>query len=542
MTAAGGGILRRAAGLRLSLILLAAQLVLPPPSVAQSRLVTLRVGLATDPVTFDPHSMNLGSTTLVNRSLYEALVGRGPTMEKVPQLATSWTRLDPRRWQFVLRQGVHFHDGSLMTAADVIYSVKRAASERSDFQIYTAGIVAVEQVGSMTIEIRTAAPDDVLPDKLTRVFIVSKDWETRHGLADPPRLGSGSGPHANTANGTGPYLLAGTADGRIEMTRFGGWWGQTPGEELGNVSRVIYQTLPVAAARGAALMSGEMDIIVDTPPDLATVLMARPDLKVLSAVENRTIMLGFDQARARLDYSNAPSNPFQDKRVRQAVRLALDTTAIRDGLMNGLSAPAGTIIAPSVFGYSKQIDTPTAPDPNAARQLLRDAGYPAGFSVTLDCPTHRYVSDEAICSAVASMLAKIGIAVNVNVLPSAMWYGKIRRNDTSFFLLGWAAPTFDAEFPLQALLHTPSLTGGPDGAANGGRYSNHEIDTLIDHLGDGGDPESRAAAIDHVLKLARDDEAYVPLHHQVLVWAMKRRVFAVITPEGQLDVKWVKVR
>jgi peptide/nickel transport system substrate-binding protein len=510
--------------------------VLPPDA-------TLRVGLATEPVTFDPHSMNAGSTTMVNRSLFEALVGRGKHMEKVPQLAASWSRLGPRRWRFVIRPGVRFHDGSPLTAADVIFSLQRAASPLSDFQIYTQGIKAIERLSASAIEIVTEAPDDVLLDKLTRVFIVSKHWQEAHGLADPSRLDTGSGAQVREANGTGPYrLVSGSAaEGRIELAQFEGWWGRKDGQDTGNVGRVIYQPIPVGGARAAALMSGAVDLITDVPPPLVSALRARPDLKVESSPENRTIMLGFDQARARLQYSNAPTNPFKDRRVREAISLAIDAKAIRDGLMDGFSLPAGSLIAPSVFGYSAQLDARAPPDLAKAGQLMKAAGYERGFSVTLDCPAHRYINDENICAAVASMLSKIGIAVNVNVLPVATWYGKIVRRDTSFFLMGWASATFDAEVSLQALLHTPSPNGGPDGLANGGRYSNRTMDALIDELGSPSNPSARAAMIDKALELAKTDVAYVPIHHQVLVWAMKKTVDAVMTPEGQLDVKWVRM-
>lgn len=515
----------------------AAAQVMPPVGA------TLRIGLATEPVTFDPHAMNAGSTTLVNRSMFEALVGRGQHMEKMPQLATSWSRVGPRRWRFVIRSGVRFHDGSPLTVDDVIFSLRRAASARSDFQIYTDGIKAIEPLNASTIEIVTKAPDDVLLDKLTRVFIVCKDWQVAHGLTEASRLDTGSGAQVREANGTGPYrLVSGSAsEGRIELVRFDGWWGRKAGEDMGNVERVVYQPIPVAGARVAALLSGTVDLIIDAPPPLVATLKAKPDLKIESTPENRTIMLGFDQARERLQYSNAPANPFKDRRVRDAVSLAIDTKAIRDGLMDGFSLPAGSLIAPSVFGYSASLDARTSPDLAAARKLMAAAGYGHGFSVTLDCPAHRYINDDNICAAVASMLSKIGITVNVNVLPVATWYGKVIRHDTSFFMIGWASPTFDGEFSLRALLHTPSPGGGPDGAANGGRYSNPEIDALIDGLGQAGGPAARAAMIDKALELAKADVAYVPIHHQVLVWAMKKSVDAVITPEGQLEVKWVRM-
>jgi peptide/nickel transport system substrate-binding protein len=503
---------------------------------------TIRVALPTEPVTFDPHALNAGSTTLVNRSLYEALVGRDETQAKVPQLATSWSRLDPRRWRFFLRPNVRFHDGSLLTPADVVFSLQRAASDASDFQLYVANIERVETSVPGAVDIVTKVPDEILADELTRVFIVSEAWQTQHGLASPPRLGAGGGVQASEANGTGPYALAaGNANGRIELTRFGDWWGATAGEKIGNVGRVSYQTIPVGAARAAALLSGDADILIDAPPELVPRLQGRPDLKIATDVEYRTVMLGFDEARPTLLYGSTPVNPFLDKRVRQAVELAIDAGAIRDTLMNGFSVPAGTLIAPSVAGYTREIDARLPVDLAAARQLLREAGYGDGFTVTLDCPRDRYVRDADICAAVGGMLARIGITVRVNVAPFPVWYGKLRRHDTSFFMIGWGTPTFDALFSLQALLHSTSPGGGPNGAANAGDYRNPLEDKLIDALENGTYTEPRPALIQRILQIAKDDVAYVPLHHQVVVWAMKRQIDAVVTPEGQLDVKWVTI-
>jgi peptide/nickel transport system substrate-binding protein len=196
--------------------------------------------------------------------------------------------------------------------------------------------------------------------------------------------------------------------------------------------------------------------------------------------------------------------------------------------------------APSVFGYDAEDDLLLPVDRDRARQLLAQAGYPSGFAITLDCPIDRYTADRRICEAAASQLARIGVRVTVNAMPFSLYVGKLRRFDTSFYLLGWAVPTFDALFTLQALLHTPGAGG--DGSFNFGRYSNAAVDALIDRIKTVGDLPERRRLMRRAAQLIRDDVGYIPIHHQTIVWAMRANIDAVQPPENQLDVKWVTTR
>jgi peptide/nickel transport system substrate-binding protein len=259
-----------------------------------------------------------------------------------------------------------------------------------------------------------------------------------------------------------------------------------------------------------------------------------------SGPENRTIFLAFDQHQDHLLHGSARGNPFRDRRVRQAVYQAVDAEAIRTRLMEGQSHPTSFLWAPSVFGYDRGSDKRPPLDYAAARGLLKEAGYPDGFSVPLDCPAQRYVNVREICEAVGAMLARIGIKVTVNLVPVPIYLSRMMAHDTSFYLMGWAAPTFDALFTLQALVHS-RVEGTADGSWNWGRYSNPEVDAVIDQIKITSDGAERAKLMLRAHSLISHDVAYVPIHDQMIVWAMKKNISAVLQPENQLDVKWVQV-
>jgi peptide/nickel transport system substrate-binding protein len=248
-----------------------------------------------------------------------------------------------------------------------------------------------------------------------------------------------------------------------------------------------------------------------------------------------------DQARDELPSSDIRGrNPFKDRRVREAMSLAIDAQAIHSSLMQGHSAPTALLWAPSVFGYAAEDDVRPPVDAARARQLLQDAGYPAGFAVTLDCPRDRYVNDERICQAVGAQLARIGVRVTVNVMPFNLYVGKLQRAETSFYLLGWATPIYDTYVTLQALVRTRGQ--GADGTNNFGSYSNPALDALIDRIKFEADLTERYRLVREAGRMIRDDVAYIPLHHQTIMWAMRANIEAVLPPENQLDVKWVRIR
>ena len=234
-------------------------------------------------------------------------------------------------------------------------------------------------------------------------------------------------------------------------------------------------------------------------------------------MEFRTIFFGLDQGSPELPSSNIRGkNPFADLRVRQAVYQAIDVEAIRTGIMRGYAIPAGMIIQPGMNGYTPEFDTRLAYDPAAAKDLLAEADYPDGFEVQLDCPRNRYHNDEAICQAVAGMLANVGITVDLSVAPMGEHIAKLRERRTDFYMLGWG--TADVRFP------QPLSSTSTGATASTTRPATARVDEQIDAIGTELVTYARDAMIEEVWRTVLADVVVVPLHHQVMVWALRDRL------------------
>jgi len=316
------------------------------------------------------------------------------------------------------------------------------------------------------------------------------------------------------------------------------WWGKREG----NVTEIVYQPIKSDATRLAALISGEIDFVLDPPPQDVPRLKQDAKIRMLEGNENRTVFLGMDQHRDELQYSSVKGkNPFKDVRVRKAIQLAIDVQAIKTQVMRGLSVPTGIMFAPQSHGYPKDLDKPVTPNREEAKKLLAAAGYPQGFEITLDCPNNRYVADEKICVAIAGMLAQVNMKVKVNSMPRATYFPKIQLLDTSFYMLGWGVPTFDSQYALQSLLRT-RVEKTADGDYNLGRYSNAKVDAAIDKLKTEVDGQKRAALAREITQQHMADVGHIPLHHQVIPWAMRSNVSAVHRADNRVSVRWVSVQ
>ncbi|HUQ27628.1 MAG TPA: ABC transporter substrate-binding protein, partial [Usitatibacter sp.] len=341
------------------------------------------------------------------------------------------------------------------------------------------------------------------------------------------------------ANGTGAYILRSRdPDVKTVAVKNSNWWGKVEG----NVDEIVYQPIKQDSTRLAALLSGEIDFILDPSPQDIPRLKQDGKIKVMEGMENRTIFLGMDQWRDELQYSSVKGkNPFKDKRVREAIQNAIDVNALKTQVMRGLSVPTAVMYAPQVDGYAKDLDKVKAPDRAKAKKLLADAGYPNGFDVTLDCPNNRYVNDEKLCVAIAAMLAQIEVKVRVNAMPRAQYFPKIQNLDTSFYMLGWGVPTFDSQYAVQSLLRT-RIEKSPDGDYNLGKYSNARVDENIDKLKTEIDPKTRTALAVETSRIHAADVGHIPLHFQVIPWAMRSNVSVVHRADNKLMVKWVTVK
>ena len=501
---------------------------------------TLRFSSQGDIVTIDPHAQNEGFTNAFLDHIYEPLVTRGRDLKVEPCLAVSWQAVNPTTMRFKLRPNVRFHDGAAFTADDVVFSIQRALADTSNFKPYLAGVREAKKVDDLTVDILTEGPAPVLIPQLTEVRMMNRAWATQHNVLKPQDFKNKEETYASrNANGTGQFVLQSReADVKTVAVLNSNWWGKAEG----NVNEIVYQPIKQDSTRIAALLSGDIDFVLDPPPQDITRLKQDPKLKVVEGNENRTVFLGMDQWRDELVYSNVKGkNPFKDKRVREAFQLAIDVNAIKTQVMRGLSIPTAVMFAPQVDGYPKDLDRVKPPDRERARKLLAEAGYAQGFEVTLDCPNNRYINDEKICVAVAAMLAQVNVKVRVNAMPRATYFPKIQNFDTSFYMLGWGVPTFDSQYAVESLIRT-LVPKTADGDYNLGKYSNPKVDEAIDKLKTEVDPKKRAALAHEASAIHQADVGHIPLHFQVIPWVMRSNVSVVHRADNKLTVKWVRIQ
>jgi peptide/nickel transport system substrate-binding protein len=500
---------------------------------------TLRVANQGDAQSMDPHSLNESMQLSFTGNVYEPLVARDKTLGLTPGLATSWKQTSPTVWRFELRRNVSFHDGTPFTADDVVFSFKRAAGEGSDMRGYTSAIKEVRKLDAHTVEIETTSPFPILPDVITLVYMMSKKWCEENKAEMPVDRRKGIENAASfRANGTGPYRLRERQPGqRTVLVRHGNYWGKIDG----NVQEVIFTPIGNDATRVAALLSGEIDLMEPVPLQDVDRIKANAALKVMQGPELRTIFLGMDQRRDELLFSNVKGkNPFKDVRVRRAFYQAIDIETIKTRVMRGAATPTGLMVAPGIKGFVPELNKRPAYDPEGARKLLAEAGYPNGFEVGMNCPNDRYVNDAAICQAVAANLARIGVKVNLQTETKGTYFPKILRRDTSFYLLGWTPGTYDSHNPLSALMATPNDKG--QGQFNLGWYSNARVDELTQLIQAETDPVKRNAMIAEAFKIHQDEVGHIPLHQQALAWAMKSNIEVVQLADNFMPFKYITVK
>ena len=497
---------------------------------------TFRLAINADASTLDPHAQNSQVNFAILLQAYEPLVGRDKDLKPVPVLATKWEAVEPTRWRFTLRPNFKFHDGTTMTADDVVFSYKRALDRTSNVTIYIDSVADVAKVDDMTVDIVTRYPDAVLPEKMSRIFIMSRAWSEANRVTSPQNVAAREETFAaRNMNGTGPFVLRSRdADTRTVMTRHAAYWGQVEG----NVTEYIHLPIASDATRIAALLAGDVDIVINVPPTDVAKLKADQRVKVIEGQENRTVFLGFDQSKDELQFSNVKGkNPLKDLRVRQAIAHAIDVEVIVRRVLRGQGIPTGSMWTHFVNGWDKDIEQTRLPlDRDRARRLLAEAGYPSGFELTLDCPVGAY---DEVCVAIAPMLAQIGIQMKVNTLPPGQMFPRIARGETSFYGLSWGVPTYDAMYTLRGIMMSRSEVGGS--SWNGGGYSNAAFDDLVKKAQVEPDPEKRRALIREAHRMHNAELGHLVLYHMTIPWAMAAKVTAPHRADNQLEVRYVRI-
>lgn len=510
----------------------AAAVLLLGVGAAAAAANTLRWASQGDALTFDPHAQNEGPTNTANQQVYEPLIWRNADLVMQPGLALSWEAVEPTVWAFELRPGVTFHDGTPFTADDVVFSFERAKAETSDFGDYITSVESVEAVDDMTVRIHTKAPNPILPNQLTELMMVSRAWAEANDVGVPQDFAGGEENYAvRNANGTGAFKLTiREPDVRTVMVKNPDWWGLEANPH--NIDEIVYSPIANPATRTAALLSGEIDFLLDPPVQDLERIKATAGLKTASTPQIRTIFFGLDIGSDELRFSDG--NPFKEPKVREAMALAINIEAIRDRVMRGLAEPAGIVTSPGVHGYTKALDERPAFDVAAAKVLMAEAGYADGFATTLNCPNDRYVNDEAICQAVVGMLARIGIEVNLVAQSKSIHFAELQNRDYDFYMLGWGVPTLDSHYVFNFLYTT-------EGSWNFTGFSNERLDELTQAMEGTVDLTERDAFIAEAWAIAKEANVYLPLHHQVINWAMVERLELPIEAQDSPHFAWARM-
>jgi peptide/nickel transport system substrate-binding protein len=519
----------------------AAGLLLALPADAK----TLRWASQGEITTLDPHANNESFNNNQNNQVYEFLGRRDKVYADItPTLALSWDRIEPTKWIVKLRRGVRFHDGSPFTADDVVFSFDRARIANSTFKLYSTQAGIPRKIDEHTVEFTTALPNPLFHESMSTIAIMSKAWSEKNHAAKPQDFrGKEDSYSARNAMGTGPFRIVSHESGvKTVYAKNADWWGVKEGDFPGNVDRVEYRPITHSSTRMAALRSGEIDFVLDPPVQEIDQLRKDRTLKVWEGSEVRVIFVALDQGRDELLGSDVKGrNPFKDKRVRQALYHAIDIDAIRKQVMRGLSEPTAIVLPdPKGAGVPAALEKRLKFDPEGARKLLADAGYPTGFSFTLSCPNDRYINDEKICIALSAMWARIGLRVRVEASARAQFFPALAKLESNAYLYGWGGGSSEAIWILKPVLHTRNTSGAGDN--NFARMSHAKLDQLTASIETEMDTAKRHAMVAEAVHILQDELFVLPLHRQVIPWVSKANMTVVHRPNNALIPRWVTMK
>jgi len=481
-----------------------------------------KLAMSTAPTSMDPHFYLAYANYNVAQHMFDTLTMRDADSRVIPGLAESWKQVNDLTWEFRLRKGVKFHDGSELTTEDVVWSLDRPATIQNSpgkYDVYTKSIVGKKVIDKYTIQLTTAQPYPLMLSDLAAIFIVEK--KATQGLASDD-FAQGKG-----MVGTGPYKFVSYArDDRVEMVRNNDYWGPRPPWE-----KVTIRFIPNPATRLAALLSGDVQAIENVPPPDLPKVRSDPKLSFFSKISHRVIYLFFDAKRDKSPYVTTrdgqpmDKNPLKDPRVRNAISMAINREGIKDRLMDGLAEPTNNLVPSTLFGYDPNLKT-VKYDPEGARKLLAEAGYPNGFGLTLHTPNNRYINDEKIAETIAQNLTRIGVATKVVALPMATYSSKGIKHEWSFGLSGWGAQTGEVSSPLRALLACEDNKKG-FGTYNWGEYCNPKMDVVLEKALGTVDDNERSRLLQEATEIAVNDGGVVPIHMQVTTWATQKGIVYV---------------
>jgi peptide/nickel transport system substrate-binding protein len=481
-------------------------------SVPPAEAKTLRMAYDADPTSLDPHEQLSGATLQLSHLMFDPLLRFRQDFSLEPRLAKSWEAIDDRTTRFHLREGVHFHSGRTLSAGDVVWTFNRL-KQSPDFKALFEPFEGARVIDDLTVDLITKGPYPLVLNLATYIFPMDSAFyagtdERGHPKAEIVKHGASFA--STQASGTGPFIVTYREQGvRLDLKRFADYWDNA---SPGNVDQIVFTPIKESATRVAALLAGDVDFIAPVPPtDLARV-KSDPCCTLITMPSTRIVTFELNQARV-------PA--FKDKRVRLAVNLAINKQGIAEKIMRGFATPAGELSPEGYGGY----DPALVPrfDLDQAKALMKDAGYADGFSVTMMAPNNRYIEDARIAEAVAAMLAKINIKVDLQTMPKAQYWQRFDERAADIMMIGWQSDTEDSANFYEFLAMTPDKATGY-GQYNAGNYANPEVDRLTLKTRTMTDKAARAEVLKTIERLLYDDAAMVPLHWPHLSWAARKGV------------------
>ena len=495
------------ARLRLLVIALAVFACLAPASAK-----TLRMAYDADPTSLDPHEQLASATLQLSHLVFDPLLRFRKDLTLEPRLATRWEKIDDLTTRFHLRAGVRFHSGRTLKAADVVWTFNRL-KQSPDFKALFEPFSEAKVVDDLTVDLITKGPYPLVLNLATYIFPMDREFyagtdERGHPKDEIAKQGAS---FASThVSGTGPFIVTEREQGvRLEFKRFGDYWDKG---SPSNIDTIVFTPIKEPATRVAALLARDVDFIAPVPPSDFDRIKGDACCTLITMPSTRILIFELNEQRVAA---------FKDPRVRLAVNYAVNRQGIDAKIMRGFATPAGELSPPGYGGY----DPALLPrfDIEKAKALMAEAGYADGFSVTMMAPNNRYIEDKRIAEAVAAMLAKINIKVDLQTMPKAQYWQRFDERAADIMMIGWQSDTQDSANFYEFLVMTPDPKTGY-GQYNAGNYSNPEVNRLTLATQTMTDAKARAETLQKIERLIYDDAALVPLHWQHLSWAARKDV------------------
>lgn len=480
--------------------------------VATSQAATLKMAYDADPVSMDPHEQLSGGTLQLSHMIFDPLVRWNKAFDFEPRLAEKWERIDDLTIRFHLRKGVKFHSGNPMTSADVVWTFDRLR-ESPDFKAVFSPFKEAKAVDEYTVDLVTNEPFPLVLNNATYLFPMDSKFYTGTDENGNPKnavVKHGNSFASRNISGTGPYKVTYREQGvKVEFTRDSGYWDK---QSKGNVDKIVLTPIKEAPTRVAALLSNDVDFIAPVPPTDLKRIEKSSNANLVTMSGTRIITLQMNQERRK---------EFKDPKVRQAIVHAINQEGIAKKIMKGFATPAAQFSPKGYLGHNPAL-TPRY-DLKKAKQLMKEAGYENGFSITMMAPNNRYVNDAKIAQAVTSMLAKIKIKVDLKTMPKAQYWPEFDARAADIMMIGWHSDTEDSNNFFEFLSTCPNTESGA-GQYNSGNYCNPEIDKMVAAANKETNTEKRAQIMQSMEKIVYDDAGFIPLHWQDLAWAAKKGV------------------